>query len=131
MRRNEYDPSQLALTHESGRGRNDALDARSGPASGAHQGSVPVGDRSRFEGARSGVGVVVVELGQQRLDLLIPPAACDPLLRLLGWPEGVGEVKTRNIRWGLPKSPHARRNEQQAAAQAQIAARTKRMLLGG
>lgn len=46
-----------------------------GQRRGAHQGSVPVGDRSRFEGARSGVGVVVVELGQQRLDLLIPPAA--------------------------------------------------------
>ena len=61
-----------------------------GQRRGAHQGSVPVGDRSRFEGARSGVGVVVVELGQQRLDLLIAPAACDPLLRPLGWP-GVSE----------------------------------------
>lgn len=73
MRRSDYDPSQLALTPDSARGPDGALDARSGPGSGWSPGQC-AGSASLALGAAGSVvgvvGVVGVELGEQRLDLL-------------------------------------------------------------
>ena len=100
MRRNEYDPSQLALMRESARGADSALDALWRPGRVGSSGQCGGSRLLVLEGAGSGVEVavlaVVVELGEQRLDLVVPPVDHGGLLGWLRLPAGAG--------WPVPRT---------------------------